>query len=683
MYLFLRVIKITKFASFIGSVIFMFNPFLLLWLEFEGVVSVFLWFPLILLFLEKIIRDKKYWFSFPLGATLGISLLSGYLQISLYVLLGAFIYAIARTMQIYYYDKEKPVTISRIIYYLIVSFLIGFGIAAIQLVPTFELAKICQRPIDAFRPKLLNLSSFINFLITSIFPNVFRNPTDEIYLRSFGYLDISYLGIFPLILAVSALFLRKDKLTFAIASIGIFSLLVYLQTPVKSLLYIIPGYNRGIASERIIILYAFASSGLAALGMDYMLNNYEKLRHQISRWIRILTVFSFILACLYLLGNLLLQLGKDYIIAERNKIVIPILFDSEDPSFFLTAKYILKDISNSYMKWLKNWSPFSPSIYLPFFFSGLSVFALFIYKKKKILLFKLACTAIIIADLLYFGMRWLSFNAPKTIYPKLECVDFLKKDTSLWRAVGSSNTFPPNSLMAYKIQDISGCLSLSTERYQKFMTAVDGTVGNLRRVIIYISQYNSNLLDLLNLKYILSKDEINSPRLKLVYNKDINIYENMQALPRAFIVYKAKVIKDEDQILKELASQNFNPREYAIVEDDLDFKELSESVSLNSEVKIINYKPHLVVIDTNLPNNGFLVLSDTYYPGWKAFVDGKESKVYRANYILRAVYLAKGKHQVKFIYDPLSFKVGKYISLFTLFSLSLAMAIVKLKKVRP
>ncbi|MCK4649150.1 YfhO family protein, partial [bacterium] len=54
-----------------------------------------------------------------------------------------------------------------------------------------------------------------------------------------------------------------------------------------------------------------------------------------------------------------------------------------------------------------------------------------------------------------------------------------------------------------------------------------------------------------------------------------------------------------------------------------------------------------------------------YYPGWKAYVDGKEEKIYQANYILRAVYLGPGKHDIRFIYDPLSFKVGTYISLIT------------------
>jgi len=122
---------------------------------------------------------------------------------------------------------------------------------------------------------------------------------------------------------------------------------------------------------------------------------------------------------------------------------------------------------------------------------------------------------------------------------------------------------------------------------------------------------------------------------------------------------------------------------HVIIEEELGTKNLSGPLDSDSEVKITNYTPESVSISSNLLNNGFLVLSDTYYPGWKAFVDGRETKIYRADYILRGVYLAKGKHQVKFIYDPLSFKVGKYISLFTLLSLFLAMGIVKFKTAKP
>ena len=67
-----------------------------------------------------------------------------------------------------------------------------------------------------------------------------------------------------------------------------------------------------------------------------------------------------------------------------------------------------------------------------------------------------------------------------------------------------------------------------------------------------------------------------------------------------------------------------------------------------------------------MENDGFLVLTDQYYPGWKAFVDEKETEIYPTDYIFRSIYLDKGNQKVRFIYDPTSYKIGKYISLVTL-----------------
>jgi uncharacterized membrane protein YfhO len=63
-----------------------------------------------------------------------------------------------------------------------------------------------------------------------------------------------------------------------------------------------------------------------------------------------------------------------------------------------------------------------------------------------------------------------------------------------------------------------------------------------------------------------------------------------------------------------------------------------------------------------MKSKGPLVLTDTYFPGWKAFIDGKQAQIYRANYIHRMVVVPEGIHSVEFIYDPASFKAGGIIS---------------------
>jgi len=119
-------------------------------------------------------------------------------------------------------------------------------------------------------------------------------------------------------------------------------------------------------------------------------------------------------------------------------------------------------------------------------------------------------------------------------------------------------------------------------------------------------------------------------------------------------------------VLDRLLSDDFDPSRFVILEEepvpDLDQAVLPSEPDLR-QARIALYSPHRIVVEADLQADGFLVLSDTYYPGWKAFVDGREDKIYQADYLFRAVFLKQGKHLVEFRYSPLSFRIGLGISL--------------------
>jgi len=94
-----------------------------------------------------------------------------------------------------------------------------------------------------------------------------------------------------------------------------------------------------------------------------------------------------------------------------------------------------------------------------------------------------------------------------------------------------------------------------------------------------------------------------------------------------------------------------------------DFSEFVESKnSPKYEIKNIEYKENSLSLHVNSNQDGFLFVSETFYPGWKVYVDGKEERIYRANYTFRAVPIKRGIHEVLFIYRPQSFKIGKLVS---------------------
>ncbi len=156
-------------------------------------------------------------------------------------------------------------------------------------------------------------------------------------------------------------------------------------------------------------------------------------------------------------------------------------------------------------------------------------------------------------------------------------------------------------------------------------------------------------------------------RFELVFDGDIKVYHNRQVLPRAFVINQTEVIEDEEKILTRLGSKKFNFREEVILEEDIpELMSVSRSPANNSMAEIVDYQANRVEIEAMMDRKGFLVLSDTYYPGWRVWVDGREEKIYRADYLLRAVHLSPGFHQVKFVFDPLSFKLGLWMALGTI-----------------
>ena len=130
---------------------------------------------------------------------------------------------------------------------------------------------------------------------------------------------------------------------------------------------------------------------------------------------------------------------------------------------------------------------------------------------------------------------------------------------------------------------------------------------------------------------------------------------------------KVVVEKDSKQALQLLSTPAFDPSREVVLDSEI---LIPLARQLNGTAKIVRYENKLVTIATSADNEAVLVLADSYYPGWKAFVDGKEEVVRRANLFFRAVPLPAGNHTVEFRYEPRSFMVGLVISAATLFTLA-------------
>ena len=158
-----------------------------------------------------------------------------------------------------------------------------------------------------------------------------------------------------------------------------------------------------------------------------------------------------------------------------------------------------------------------------------------------------------------------------------------------------------------------------------------------------------------NTKYIILDNPVNLAGLVSVYsgNKTF-VYENQNALPRAYFVNEVQKASAME-ILNKVKNNQFDPKEIAFVED----AELKvDKPDSTASVQIEKYADENIYLNVNASGNNFLFLGDTYLgKGWKAYIDGTETTIYRANHNFRGIVVSKGNHKIHFEYLPESFVI--------------------------
>jgi hypothetical protein len=143
------------------------------------------------------------------------------------------------------------------------------------------------------------------------------------------------------------------------------------------------------------------------------------------------------------------------------------------------------------------------------------------------------------------------------------------------------------------------------------------------------------------------------------------VYESPRVLPRAYVSYNRRRV-DEGQSLELMRQPEFDPWQTVMIEDagqmPLDPPSVAEQRAI-TPARVVRYEPRRVAIDVDAAGPGLLVLTDTFYAGWRATVDGVAVPIYRANSLFRAVEVGAGRHRVGFAFRPTSFYLGAAVSL--------------------
>lgn len=644
-YLFAKELGLRRMASVFSGVVFAFSSFLTVWIEYGNIGHTILWLPLALYLTEKLIKNFTWQKTLFLITVLTLSVLSGFIQITIYIFGTILAYFLYR-----FFQSEKK-NFSKLLIFLI-SLLIPLLLSFFQLLPTLELFQLSARGAYP-KEELVKLLNPLYYSVTTFVPDFFGHPATRNYWFSGTYIErVSYIGVIPLLLAFIAFFGKKtNHFWFFAVWAGVIYLLSLNIFPTTWILGLKPPIISTAVPSRILSIFCFSGAILAGIGLNSWLEE------------------------------------KGIKLIKRGVVIFLVIYLFFWIFVFLSPRVLHQEV------WISNLSITKRNLFIPtalaFSGGGLLLAGELMRKKKKIVAFLLLLFTL--ADLFYFFHKITPFSPSEFVYPQTPVFGFLKDKAGIDRFWGYGVASIETNFATYeKVFSTDGSDALHLKRYGELIsTSKDGKISvpvprrdanifpgfgqdDLRKNL-----YRQRILNLLGIKYILNKNELLQekwgPNVQTFPPEIYSLawqegkwqaYENKQVLPRIFLAEDYVVEEDKDKIIQRIYDSKFDLKEKIILEEDLP-KSVNLGKDKNAKVLIKKYSQNKIILRTDAKTDTLLFISDNYFPGWKVTVDNISEKIYRANYSFRAVPIIKGKHEVIFSYYPESFSLGIKISLVT------------------
>lgn len=681
MYIYLREIGAGNRGAVFGAAAFMFNGCAMVWLSFETVIPTAAYVPLLLLIMERFQGPQRRFFAFLGALVLGLVFLIGHVQYTLYIGLimlfyGAFLLVNAALR------KAPPSELAAIVGCAAVTAIGGVLIGALELLPTWEVINYSSRVDRTF--DFNGLFSTLGrlpyrWLVTLVFPDYFGSPVLGFNLfpaTSGEYINYNelclYLGI-PTLFALLALAVSPRTahgrfflgLTVAILMMLSGSLLFF------PFFKLYPGLDK-LNPLRMIFLFVFAASAAAGLGVKNLEEATGKQRRIFLGATLALTGVVVFLALTSSAGGMISFFNREQFSGAN--LAPPWVFEKLRNMRSLSSPIIMKSLVITLL-------------------AGATV-SLWVWfgKRRWTALLPMLMIALLGYDLITFGWNYNTLVEPNQVYPTTPSLEYLRKQPGPFRVVSDAGRgLYVNVLQPYGIQEIGGYSSVYPERVNKLMSAIEfgsnAPNGTLFGRWVMFRNIFHPLLDLLNVRYVLTAPDVRltgNPKYRLVYSGDMTIYENLRALPRAFAVHRQVTLRETTEILSYMNSTRFDPRNEVILEEEQSAAMVTAAAGAPapSSAAVSRYSFDTVEIAAEMSAPGWVVLSDSFYPGWEVTTDGKPAEILRADCALRAVAVPGGKHQIVFNYRPRTVIYGRIVCAVGLLSVLAGMIFLRRDRIR-
>jgi len=715
MYFYARNLGLEPFAATVAALAYALSGYLVGRTQFVPMVNAAAWIPLLLLLSDKIATRPSGLTLLWLALVLAVQLLAGHAQLWFYTLWLIGAYILFRSWQ-----ANGPPRFRRLLQAggrLLLAVGGAILLAAVQILPTAEFVLQSQRGDGAERTFALTYSFWPWRLVTLLLPNFFGHPAQGNY---WGYAnfweDHAYLGILPFILALTAIWhyfkytfagragwlqnfresvrvnniLNRDKLPGSsnlgqnhpinranrlsanfrevqpngsprlLQVVPFFGALLPVSlilamgwnTPVYLWVFnYIPGFNFFQAPARLLIWYTVAMAVLAGVGAQL----FRSTAQNRPNWRRLLAACVALTAAGFL-GNFFLA-SREVTFLSAVKITGVLLILS------ITLLLVRPQKETSRPLKVAGWQ----GLVLIFVAVDLLLAALPLVPTLPASIYTQPIAS---AQPLkngpeqerFFVSNTFAYSTVFDTYFRFRA--FGPAQTDFWQ--GLKESLVPNFGVYTGLPAANNDDPLLVEHRQQLT----------RRLATANAHRRARLLGLMNVGYFIG-DQAGQDWPQIYRSNALTIWRVPNPLPRAYFVPQARYVSSPADVLSTLTAANFDSRrEVVIMNKDVNPPQHGNNVDSSAvgSVAVAAQTAQHVQLSVDTPGVGFVVLTDTYYPGWQATVDGQPAKIWQANLAFRAVAVEAGQHTVDFYYRPYSFTIGLWASAIT--GLAIAVAII-------
>lgn len=610
-YFFVFIITRSKGGSLAGATIYSFSGYFLdnIYAGHIPILHTAALMPWIFYFVEKAYKTERKVFFIIAGVVFSLQILSGNPQNNYYTAVFVVLYCLIRYFFVSRSIEHKP--FHRFGIYFPLILVVAFGISAIQILPSLEFMSLCDRADNTYE--------FVTF---ASYPptNFFRFLVPIVAKPGLRFLSLNwefsgYIGILSIVLAgIGAVLSKHRRYTWCLLVMLLIAVTMMLgrHTFFYRLYYkFLPGISTFRIPARAIIILVFSASVLAGFGVQRLCESKLTTRQN-----DVVTIVLIIMLLCILSGN------QIFLVSFTSREMLLAV------GLTISAFVVLNLI-----RFIKN----------PHLVAGLLI-------------------AVLFADFhLIFSFQTPKKNQNYLLRHRGYEIQF-ERDAGFYRVnTPGTSAYRGIGLHYY---NINAYAPIVLNDYFDFVHEMAG----LPKPVFKRHTLNPELFR----EDLVFSSKILCAKYALVRSKGGNkLIAASGVMPHAVLVRDAISLPKLEDHLKYMKREDFEPQRQVLLVGAAtnhvsSVSKADDMSGRNDFVTVVGYYPKRIELKSASDSDRYLVLSELFYPGWHAYVDGKEVPILRADFLLRAIPLTAGKHDIVFVYRPMSFLAGAAVSLLTL-----------------